>query len=147
MPARCTVLMNAWTSTPPSVSRRRAAEGSRHKNGDNTKEVVAEGPASSGLGRVVTEVSTGTDLRPVSEATEGDTEDDTEPRSSTDATPRISFDYFFLGDHHPIRSTKAAAKMTNKQLRSYLREASIDSSGSRVELLARYLRYEKKLLE
>ena len=47
--------------------------------------------------------------------------------------PKISMDYFFLGDYATLKSTKAAARMTNNNLRLYLKEASISTSGSRAE--------------
>ena len=47
-------------------------------------------------------------------------------------------DYLFFGDAKPVKDTKSASTMTIKQLRSYLTEASIASTGSRVDLLARY---------
>ena len=76
--------------------------------------------------------------RPEHSATEGS---GPRPSASAEKDPRVHLDYFFLGDHKPIKSVKSAAKMTAKHLRSYLKEASIASTGSRVELMARYNDY------
>ena len=77
-------------------------------------------------------------LNGVSEGEEEQPNGGTDLRPPIGKTPRVSLDYFFLGDSKPIQATKSAAKMTTKQLRTYLREASIASTGNRVELLARY---------
>ena len=42
---------------------------------------------------------------------------------------------------------KPLAKMTTKQLRDYLKEASIAAIGSRAELLTRYHAYQRRLLQ
>ena len=70
------------------------------------------------LVEVVTE---GADLRPVNGVQDEERVDqggDAGFRSPAEGVPRISFDYFFLGDRQPIRATKSPGKMTNKELRA-----------------------------
>ena len=60
--------------------------------------------------------------------------------------PRVTLDYFFLGDHKTVKSTKSAAKMTTKQLRKKLKIAELPTSGSRLELERRFLEFRQKTL-
>ena len=59
--------------------------------------------------------------------------------------PKISLDYFFLGDRHP-RLEKPLAKMTTKQLKTKLRIAELPTNGSRLELEKRFEEFRQKTL-
>ena len=67
------------------------------------------------------------------------------PSTDEGPVPKISLDYFFLGDRHP-RMEKPVPRMTNKQLKAKLRVAELSTSGSRVELEKRFNEFKKQTL-
>ena len=51
-----------------------------------------------------------------------------------EGVPRVSLDYFFLGESRKVSLKKAVGQMTTKELRRTLKTAQLPANGSRGEM-------------
>ena len=85
----------------PSRSARRQANSEVQGSQEEDRHSAAEGEVEA--------------IDAVEEAS-GQAEGDTDFRSPDAGVPRVSLDYFFLGDYETLKTSKSAATMTNKHL-------------------------------
>ena len=60
--------------------------------------------------------------------------------------PKVSLDYFFLGNSRKRPATNSTKAMTTKELRKKLKTAQLPSNGGRHELERRYNDFKKETL-